>query len=80
MTGGDSQANGAGQADRANHARQLQDEVWARRAEWLPAHAAREAMDATSADQAMARVREVVRAFADNDVFEFIQRARAARG
>jgi MerR family transcriptional regulator, thiopeptide resistance regulator len=58
----------------------LWDEVWARRAEWLPADAAREAGDLTDADKALARVRERARSYADSDVLDFIRRARTARG
>ena len=57
---------------------QIEEEVWARRAEWLPAGAARDARDVT-ADEAFDRVRQRARAFAGSDVLEFIERARAAR-
>jgi DNA-binding transcriptional MerR regulator len=58
----------------------LQDELWARRAEWLPADAARESLDVPNAAEAMARLRERVSAFADSNVLKFVERARAARG
>lgn len=57
----------------------LQDALWSRRAEWMPADAARESADVTSADDAIARIRERISAFADSDVLKFIERARAAR-
>jgi DNA-binding transcriptional MerR regulator len=57
----------------------LQDALWARRAEWMPADAARGSADVTSADDAIARIRERISAFADSDVLKFIERARAAR-
>ena len=57
----------------------LQDELWARRTEWLPADAVRESADVANAGEAMARLRERVSAFADNDIMQFIERARAAR-
>jgi DNA-binding transcriptional MerR regulator len=59
---------------------ELQDELWARRAEWLPADAARESVDVTNAGEALARLRGRIGAFADSDVLKFIERARAARG
>jgi hypothetical protein len=59
---------------------ELQEQLWARRAEWLPADAARESADVTKASEALARVRERIATFADSDVMEFIERARAARG
>jgi hypothetical protein len=60
-------------------AAELQDVLWARRAEWLPADAARESADVPNADEALARLRERFSAFADSDVLKFIERARAAR-
>jgi MerR family transcriptional regulator, thiopeptide resistance regulator len=58
---------------------ELQDELWARRAEWLPADAARESVEVVNAGEAFARLRERISAFADSDVLKFIERARAAR-
>ena len=58
---------------------ELPDELWSRRAEWLPAEAARESVEVTNAGEALARLRERIRAFADSDVLKFIERARVAR-
>ena len=58
----------------------LWDELWARRADWLPADALRETGDLTDAEDARARVRQRASSFADSDVLDFIRRARAARG
>jgi DNA-binding transcriptional MerR regulator len=57
----------------------LRDEIWARRAEWLPDDAARESADVTNAGEAMARLRERIGTFAGSDVLKFIERARVAR-
>jgi DNA-binding transcriptional MerR regulator len=59
---------------------EIRDALWARRAEWLPADAEREARDQADAEGALAQVRERVKSFADSSVLEFIKRARAARG
>lgn len=56
----------------------MRDELWARRAEWLPAGAADNA-PATAADAAAA-ARKDAEAFVGSDIVEFIRRARAARG
>lgn len=58
---------------------ELRDALWARRAEWLPAEAQRDPRPPADAGDALAQVRERVKFFADTDVLEFIQRARAAR-
>ena len=58
---------------------ELQDEVWARRAEWMPADAAHASVDVTTSGEALARLRERINTFADSDVLTFIERARAAR-
>jgi hypothetical protein len=57
---------------------ELRDEVWARRAEWMPPGAAEAAP--ASAEEALARVREQGESLVGSDVMEFIRRARAARG
>jgi DNA-binding transcriptional MerR regulator len=57
---------------------ELRDALWARRAEWLPADAERDAP--TDAEDALAQIRERIKFFADTGVLEFINRARAARG
>lgn len=59
---------------------ELRDEVWARRADWLPAAAAEHARQTGHAEEALARARERAESFAGSDVMEFIRRARAARG
>ena len=59
---------------------ELREELWARRADWLPADAVRETRDVASVDEAQARVLDRINAFAGSDVLEFIRRARAARG
>ena len=59
---------------------EIRDAVWARRAEWLPADAEREGRAPANADEARAKVMELKKSFASDGVFEFIQRARAARG
>jgi DNA-binding transcriptional MerR regulator len=58
---------------------ELRGKLWARRAEWLPADAARESVGVQTADEAVARLREQVHTFAERGVLNFIQRARAAR-
>jgi hypothetical protein len=58
---------------------ELRDELWSRRAEWLPADAAKAARETGSAEEALAQVRERMTSLADPRVVEFIQRARAAR-
>jgi MerR family transcriptional regulator, thiopeptide resistance regulator len=76
-------ATGAGAASEPTPLREspaLQEELWARRVEWLPADAARASADVTKASEALARVRERIATFADSDVMAFIERARAARG
>jgi DNA-binding transcriptional MerR regulator len=57
---------------------ELRDELWARRAEWMPADAAREMGDVT-AEEARSRLQEQISAFGGTEVLEFIRRARAAR-
>jgi MerR family transcriptional regulator, thiopeptide resistance regulator len=59
---------------------EIRDALWARRAEWLPGDAEREARELTDAEEALAQVREQIQSFADSGVLEFITRARAARG
>jgi MerR family transcriptional regulator, thiopeptide resistance regulator len=58
----------------------LHEMLWARRVEWLPDDAVRETSDLTNAEEALARVRERVSAFAGREVLDFIMRARNARG
>jgi DNA-binding transcriptional MerR regulator len=57
---------------------EIREELWARRADWLPAGAAQEAGDLT-ADEALARLRRQIEPFGGDDVLEFIRRARVAR-
>lgn len=59
---------------------EIRDALWARRAEWLPADAEREARALTDAEEALAQVRKRIASVADSSVLEFITRARAARG
>lgn len=59
---------------------ELRDDLWARRADWLPAAAAEAARTMGNAEEAIARVREQAESLLGRDVMEFIRRARAARG
>jgi hypothetical protein len=59
---------------------EVRDEVWARRAEWLPASVIDRANETGTAEGAIARARETAESFIGGDVMEFIRRARAARG
>lgn len=61
-------------------ATELREDVWARRADWLPAAAAERARKTGNAEEAIARVREQAESFVGGDVMEFIRRVRAARG
>jgi DNA-binding transcriptional MerR regulator len=67
-------------AARAATSSKLREALWARRAEWLPAEAARESAGAQTADEAIAHLRGRLDTFVESDVLKFIQRARAARG
>jgi DNA-binding transcriptional MerR regulator len=58
---------------------ELRDELWTRRAEWLPAKVASGAAEATNADEALRLLKERVQSFVDSDVVQFIKRARLAR-
>jgi DNA-binding transcriptional MerR regulator len=73
-------AIGAGAEPAFRDTPERRDELWARRAEWLPADAGREQRDPAEAEQALAQARERIHAFASSDVLAFIERARAARG
>jgi MerR family transcriptional regulator, thiopeptide resistance regulator len=79
LTGSGTRADVVAGATQFNASPEFQDELWARRAEWLPPDAARESTDVPSADEAFARLRERISSFASSDVLDFIQRARAAR-
>ena len=59
---------------------ELREQVWARRAEWLPAGAAEQTATVGDAGAAVAQARAGADAFVGGDVMEFIRRARAARG
>jgi len=61
-------------------ATELRDDVWARRADWLPAAAAENARKTANAEEAITRVREQAESFVGSDVMEFITRVRTARG
>ena len=58
----------------------LREEVWARRAEWLPPDAAEQAAGLGSAADALAKVQAMARDFPGGEVMDFIKRARDARG
>jgi DNA-binding transcriptional MerR regulator len=57
----------------------LQEEIWARRAEWLPPDAA-SALEGVSVEEARERARQGANAFAGSAVLDFIRRARETRG
>ncbi len=58
---------------------ELREDVWARRAEWLPRDAADQAAGMGSSEDALARVRAMAENVLGSDVMDFIRRARAAR-
>jgi DNA-binding transcriptional MerR regulator len=58
---------------------ELKDQVWARRADWLPDGATETVVKTDSADESLARLRAQGESFAGSDVMDFIRRARAAR-
>jgi DNA-binding transcriptional MerR regulator len=58
---------------------ELRDEVWGRRAEWMPPGTALKASMPADADAALALARKLSESFANPDVLDFIKRARAAR-
>ena len=58
---------------------ELRDEIWGRRAEWMPPGTALEASIPADADAALALARKLSESFANPDVLDFIKRARAAR-
>jgi MerR family transcriptional regulator, thiopeptide resistance regulator len=78
LSGTSSSAQPALESDAFRTTPELEEELWARRTEWLPAGVAPDAGDVT-ANEALERVRERARAFGGSDVLEFIRRARAAR-
>jgi DNA-binding transcriptional MerR regulator len=57
----------------------LQAELWARRAEWLPADVARTTESLNDANEALSKARALATSFVGDDVLEFIERAKAAR-
>ncbi len=59
---------------------ELRDELWARRAEWLPADAATAGGEPTAGGDALDQARKRAERFADPTVIEFMKRAMAARG
>lgn len=59
---------------------EVRDDVWARRAEWLPPDAVEQAATMGNAEDALGQVRGRAEAFVGSDVMAFIQRVRAARG
>ena len=58
---------------------EVRDEVWARRAEWMPPGTSRDASMPADADAARTLARKWSESFANPDVLDFIKRARAAR-
>jgi DNA-binding transcriptional MerR regulator len=57
----------------------LRAELWARRAEWLPADVARTTESLSDANEALSKARALATSFVGDDVLEFIERAKAAR-
>ncbi len=68
-----------GSEDAVRATAELRDEIWARRAEWLPPSATQGANMPVDADEARALARRLSESFASRDVLAFIKRARAAR-
>ncbi len=58
---------------------ELRDELWSRRAEWMPPDVARDTRVPADAEGALARARGWSQSFASPEVLEFIKRARVAR-
>jgi DNA-binding transcriptional MerR regulator len=58
---------------------ELRDELWARRAEWMPTHIERDTSVPADAEAALARAQQWSQYFANPEVLEFIKRARSAR-
>ena len=58
---------------------EVRDEIWVRRAEWMPPGSALEANLPADADAALALARKLRESFANPEVLDFIKRARAAR-
>jgi DNA-binding transcriptional MerR regulator len=58
---------------------ELRAELWARRAEWLPADVARTTERVSDANEALSNARALAMSFVGDDVLEFIERAKAAR-
>jgi DNA-binding transcriptional MerR regulator len=58
---------------------ELRAELWARRAEWLPADVARTTESLSDANEALAKARALATSFVGDDGLEFIERAKAAR-
>lgn len=65
--------------DAASPAPELRAELWARRAEWLPADVARTTDSLSDANEALSKARALATSFVGDDVLEFIERAKAAR-
>jgi DNA-binding transcriptional MerR regulator len=65
--------------DAASPAPELRAELWARRAEWLPAGVARTTDSLSDANEALSKARALATSFVGDDVLEFIERAKAAR-
>jgi MerR family transcriptional regulator, thiopeptide resistance regulator len=59
---------------------ELRSALWARRSEWLPPDAAEKAADVPNANDALATSRTLASSLIGDDVFEFIGKAKAARG
>jgi DNA-binding transcriptional MerR regulator len=57
----------------------IREQLWARRAEWMPPDAGRDALAPADAEKAFARASQWSESYASPEVLEFIKRARAAR-
>ena len=58
---------------------EIRQELWARRAEWMPPDAGRDTDAPADAEKAFARASQWSESYANPEVMEFIKRARAAR-
>jgi hypothetical protein len=58
---------------------ELRDALWARRRDWMPADVPADGSEPPSAEQARARVEQLMRSLGAPEIVEFINRTRAAR-
>ena len=80
LTGTDPAKPSEGHAESAlGETPEIRQQLWARRAEWMPPDAGRETHAPADAEQAFARASQWSESYASREVLEFIQRARAAR-